>query len=282
MFICLNAYMILLEGKTLAQKIRDEIKEEIKKTGFHPGLAVILVGDDPASKNYIRIKEKACHEVGIYFHKYIFPADCPEKQILETINFLNQDKDIHGIIIQLPLPKKFNTNKIIKVVIPEKDVDGFHPLNLTKLASGKPRIIPPTAQAVLALLELTKENLNNKKIIILAKSEIFAKPIKYILEQRGLKVKLILFKEKKWSKKIIKADVLIVALGQPNLIKKEMIGQNTIIIDVGTNYIKDKLFGDVDFEDVKNKASWITPVPGGVGPLTVAFLLKNLIQLAKY
>jgi methylenetetrahydrofolate dehydrogenase (NADP+)/methenyltetrahydrofolate cyclohydrolase len=273
--------MVILEGKTLAKKILKEIKEEIQQTISRPGLAVIMVGEDPASKIYIKNKEETCQEVGINFYKYLFPADCPEEDISKTIEFLNRDQDIQGIIVQLPLPQNLDTNKIIGLISPAKDVDGFHPLNLAKLISNKPTIISPTSQAVTTLLFETRENLDNKKIIILANSEIFAKPLIYLLEQKGLKAQLILSNEKNWPTIIKEADALITVIGQSKIIKKEMVKDGSVIIDVGTTYLNGKPIGDVDFENVKDKVKFITPVPGGVGPLTVAYLLKNLLQLAK-
>ncbi len=272
--------MKLLEGKTLAERIIDQIKQEIKTAGLTPGLAVILVGEDPASKLYVRNKEKACNKVGIYFHKYIFPADCPEKHVFETIKFLNQDEDVQGIIVQLPLPPQFNSEKVVNAILPSKDIDGFHQDNLKKLFSGQPAIISPTVQAVLTLLESTRKDFKRRKTIILANSEIFSRPLKYLLDQKGLKTEVVFSKEKDWPNQLGSADLLVIALGQPRIIKSQMLKRGATVIDVGTTYLQGKLVGDVDLEEVKDQVDLITPVPGGVGPLTVAYLLKNLINLA--
>lgn len=265
----------ILDGKTLADKIKLDIRKEIIKLPTPPGLAAILVGDDSASKIYLRLKEKACHEVGINFHKYLCNSDCcpcvSENDLLATIAFLNNDPTVNGIIVQLPLPKKFNTNKMIEAIDPQKDVDGFHPKNKTG-------IIPPTVAAVMELLKATGENIAEKNALIIGKSDIFAKGLKEHLAA-GLKIKKI--KElREITAETKKSDIIIIALGKAKALKKNQTKPGAIIIDVGINKVKDKTVGDVD-PKVAEVAGYLSPVPGGVGPLTVACLLRNVLVLAK-
>lgn len=266
---------IILDGKSLAEKIKLDIRKEIVKLPSPPGLAAVLVGDDEASKIYIRLKEKACHEVGINFHSYLCNNDCcpcvSENDLLATIAFLNNDPAVNGVIIQLPLPKKFNAKKMIGAIDPQKDVDGFHPQNKTG-------IIPPTIAAVMELIKATGENLTEKNTMIIGKSDIFTKGLKEHLAT-GLKIKEI--KEtKEITAETKESDIIIIALGQAKALKKNQIKPGAIIIDVGINKIKDKTVGDVD-PKVAEIAGWLSPVPGGVGPLTVACLLRNVLTLAK-
>jgi methylenetetrahydrofolate dehydrogenase (NADP+)/methenyltetrahydrofolate cyclohydrolase len=270
-----NKSAIILDGKTLAEKIKLELIKEIAKLPTPPGLAAILVGDDSASKIYLRLKEQACHEVGINFHNYLCNNDCcpcvSEKDLLATVAFLNNDPTVNGIIIQLPLPKKFNAGKMIEAIDPQKDVDGFHPKNKTG-------IIPPTVAAVMELLKATGENLAEKNTLIIGKSDIFTKGLKEHLAA-GLKIKKI--KEtKEITAETKKADIVIIALGKAKALKKDQIKPGAIIIDVGINKVKGKTVGDVD-PKVAEVAGYLSPVPGGVGPLTVACLLKNVLALAQ-
>jgi len=272
----------IFDGKTLAQNIREEIKKEVARMPTRPGLAVILVGEDPASLIYVRNKKKAVEEAGVDFHSYHLAASASEEKILEAVNFLNNDKAITGIIVQLPLPGHIDANKITQAISPEKDVDGFHPENIKKLLRGEKAIIPPTSQAVLAALDNSDEDLTGKKIIVLANSMVLAVPIQALLEKRGFKAELVIARgSASWPEKIKSADVLIVAIGQPRAIKKEMVKEGAIVIDIGTSYVDGKTVGDVDFDEVKDKVSFITPTPGGIGPLTVAFLLKNVMEMNK-
>lgn len=272
--------MLLLDGKTRAQQILDEIKKEILLTNIHPGLAVILVGDDKASKLYVSIKEKKCHEVGIDFHKYLLSADCPEKDIFDAIDFLNHDESVHGIIVQLPLPEKFNTEKIINAIDPKKDADGFHPENLKLIQEGKSFIVSPLISSIMDLINQTEESLTGKKAVVVANSKTIYSPLQKLLEECQVKTEFYTPKEKNLGDKTKLADILIVAVGRPKFITKDMVKKDSIIIDVGTNKIKNKTVGDVDFKNVEKIAAFISPVPGGVGPLTVAYLLKNTLNLS--
>lgn len=269
----------IIDGKKIAAEIRAKIKNEITKLGISPGLAVILVGADPASHLYVSLKEKAAAEVGIHFEKYLFFAGEPEEKIIAKIQELNSRPDIHGIIVQLPLPSGYNENKIIAAIDPGKDADGFHPENIEKLLAGEPEIIPPIILGILRLIEPTGAELRNKKIAILANSEILAKPLEKILE--GNEIKTIITPET-LTDKISDVDIVISALGRPKIITGEMIKPGATLIDVGTTRLEGgATVGDVDFDSASQVAGWITPVPGGVGPMTVAMLLRNVLDLAK-
>jgi len=282
--------MTIIDGRAIAQKIHQELKQKIQTSGLKPGLAVILVGNDPASHLYVSLKEKACAEVGIHFEKYLFFATEPEEKILSKITALNQRPDIHGIIVQLPLPSHFDTSKIIKIINPRKDADGFHPENLKLFFENKPLIIPVTTKAIITLIQSANIPLKQKQAIILANSHIFADPIKKALENQGATTEIIIFDANTplhQYTNIPQADILVTALGQPKLITADIIKDGAIIIDVGTSRMNLgtdeqplwKTVGDIDQENLKEKPGFITPVPGGVGPVTVATLLKNVFDL---
>lgn len=274
----------IIDGRTIAAQIKQEIKTEISKLGRVPGLAVILVGADPASHLYVNLKEKACAEVGIHFEKYLFFATEPEDKIIAKINELNARANIHGILVQVPLPSPLSENQIISAISPAKDVDGFHAKNLALVLSGHPRIIPGVALGILRLIEETKVPLKDKTAVLLVNSTTFAAPIEFLLKQKGMVTQVLLAPAdlSTISDQLKNADVFISAIGRSRAIKAEMIKSGAIIIDVGTNHTADgTLTGDVDFETVKQKAGAITPVPGGVGPMTVVMLLKNVVTLVQ-
>jgi len=272
----------LIDGKKIADQILLDIKKQVAKLENKPGLAAILIGDNPASKLYLKLKEKACEKVGINFSSYFLDKDCSEENILEVISFLNNDPEITGIIIQLPLPKKFNQDKLIKAIKPEKDVDGFHPQS---------KVISPNILGIMKLLKQTKVDLKNKKVMILSNSKIFSQPFKKLLPESKVeylnpKSKTYLSAKARRAKAdnlksiISNADVLIVAIGKPKFIKPNMVKKDAIIIDVGINKVKGKTTGDVD-PKVDKIVAFRSPVPGGVGPMTVAMLLDNLLKLQK-
>lgn len=272
----------ILDGKKIAYKIQQEIKEKIAKEKIKPGLAVILVGDDPASHLYVSKKKEACHDVGIAFHEYLLKANCQQKDILDTIDFLNKDEQVDAILVQLPLPDKFDTDKIIKAIDVKKDVDGFHPQNIKDFLQNKAYITPGLPLGILRLLEETKEGLADKQAVIVSKSNVFSQPMTKILEDRRIKVSLVNPHDKNLADKTKHADILIVSCGQAFLIKQDMVKNDCIIIDVGTNKIdNDYVVGDVDYSAVFDKIKFITPVPGGVGPMTVAMLLYNTVKLSE-
>ncbi|RJP63063.1 MAG: bifunctional 5,10-methylenetetrahydrofolate dehydrogenase/5,10-methenyltetrahydrofolate cyclohydrolase [Ignavibacteriales bacterium] len=272
----------ILDGKALALQIQQQIKEKIAKKNMEPGLAIILVGDDPASHLYVSKKKKACHDVGISFHEYLLDANIDEKEILDTINFLNKDEHVDAILVQLPLPKKFDTDKVIKSIDIKKDVDGFHPENIENFLKNKSYITPGLPLGILRLLEETKEDLKNKSAVIVSKSKVFSQPMIKILEDRNVKVSLVNPNDKDLKEKTSQANILIVSCGKPFFIKEDMVKKDAIVIDIGTNKIdNDYVVGDVDYSNVFDKVKFITPVPGGVGPMTVAMLLYNTVKLSQ-
>jgi methylenetetrahydrofolate dehydrogenase (NADP+) / methenyltetrahydrofolate cyclohydrolase len=259
----------ILNGNLLAEKILLQVKDKVATMDVEPGLAAILVGDNEASKLYLKLKEKACLEAGINFSSYLFPADYKEEQIIEAIKFLNIDNDIQGILVQLPLPEGFDTDKIIQAIDPKKDIDGFQP--------DSP-FTSPTALGILELLKETKVDLNGKKVTILSNSEEFAKPFKKLLPDSILKHYNL--KSKTLNKDLPQADIVIIAVGIPNYLKPSAIKKDAILIDVGISKVNGKTVGDID-SACDEIASWRSPVPGGVGPMTVAMLLQNLVNLVK-
>jgi len=261
----------LLDGKKLAEKILEEVRKKVAKMENKPGLAAILVGDNEASKLYLKLKEKACLETGINFHSYLLDNDCSGDKIIEVINFLNNDPETTGIIVQLPLPAKFNTFKIIQAINPKKDIDGFQP--------NSP-YTSPTALGIVELLKETKVNLKDKKVIILSNSEEFTQPFKKLLSDSVIEHANPQLHTSDFGFRTSNADVLIVAIGKPYFIKPDMIKNNVILIDVGINKMDGKTVGDID-PACDQVASWRSPVPGGVGPMTVAMLLQNLVDLVK-
>ena len=267
----------IIDGKVIAQKFKQEIRDKVKKMDKKPGLAAILVGDDKASHQYVKLKKKACNYTEINFHRYYFEGDCTEQEIIKAIEFLNKDKDIDGILVQLPLPEQYNEDNIIAAIKPKKDVDGFHPENIKKLRQGKPEIISPAALGILELLKATNQPLEDRNILIVSNSRLFSEPLIYLLRKNN--VKAIASSHKNLKKECQKADVLIVAIGQAEFVEKDFIKKDATVIDVGINQLGDETVGDVNFFDVADKVSFISPVPGGVGPMTVAMLLENVLRL---
>lgn len=272
----------MIDGKALAESIQQQLKDEIRDKGLSPNLAVVLVGDDAASQLYVNLKKKACHQVGIEFHEYLLDANCTEEHILEVIDFLNKDKNIDAILIQLPLPKKFNTDKIIRAMDPAKDVDGFHPKNIDKFLTNQSGFVPGLSLGIFKLIANTEENLDDKQAVIIAKSDIFYRPLAKLLNDQGASTTIAHPDDEGIKNKTSQADILIAAAGQPFFVTADMVKSEAIVIDVGTNKIdNDYVVGDVDYSAVFTKASHITPVPGGVGPMTVAMLLHNTVKLAE-
>jgi methylenetetrahydrofolate dehydrogenase (NADP+)/methenyltetrahydrofolate cyclohydrolase len=276
----------IIDGKAIALKIRKKIGEEVKELysnkGIYPGLAVVLAGDNPASQIYVRMKAKACSEAGINSFEQRFPSDVSQKELLITIDDLNKDPRVHGILIQLPLPDSLNTENILKAVSPEKDIDGFHPFNLGLLLTGKPSYLPCTPYGIMTLLDTIGVDPKGKEAVILGRSNIVGKPTALLLLHRHATVTLCHSKTRELAEKVSRADILIAAIGRPQMIKGEWIKEGSVVIDVGINRIDDgKLVGDVDFDEARKRASFITPVPGGVGPMTIAMLLQNTLTAAK-
>lgn len=274
----------IINGKKLAEQIKNSIVKEIAKLkSERPNLAIILIGNREDSKLYVKIKEEEAKKVGIDTHLYRCPKNTTEQEVLEMIDCLNNDKLVNAILIQLPLPKNFDTDAIIRAIKPNKDVDGFHPDNLKSLfkTCDHYKIMPPVFKVVLKILESINCEIKNKKVCIVANSKIFSKSLSHVLECKQAKVNIASADEAGLRDKTSQADILITAIGKPKFIKKEIIKKDAVIIDIGIAKIKDKVCGDVDFEDVKEKAGYITPVPGGVGPLTIAMALRNTLELYK-
>lgn len=274
----------IINGKKIAEKIKDDLVQEIVKFDpLRPNLAIILVGDRKDSNLYVSLKEKEAKKVGIDTHVYRCEEDIEEQEILNMIKHLNQDDLIDAILVQLPLPDKFDTNKIINTIDPAKDVDRFHPDNLKVLLETceHQHVIPPVFEAILEMLEDIDFDIAGKKVCIVANSEIFGKSLVKVLECQQAQVDLVDADDEDLKNKTSQADVLISAVGRPKFINKEMIKDDAVIIDIGISEQGGKVCGDVDFDDVEKKAGFITPVPGGVGPLTIAMLFKNTLALYK-
>jgi len=276
--------MKIIDGKKLAEKIKDEIVEEIiKLKGARPNLAIILVGERPDSELYVSIKEREAKKVGIDTHLYRCPENISELEILEMIKCLNDDKTIDAILVQLPLPAAIDTDTIIMALDPEKDVDGFQPDNLEKLFKSceSSNLMPPVFAVVLEMLKNIDYEIKNKRVCVVSNTDIFGKTMAHILNCRGAKAEMVKADDKNLTKTTAQADVLITAAGKPEFIKKQMVKQDAVIIDIGINQKGDKVVGDVDFNDVKDKVSYISPVPGGVGPMTIAMAFRNTLEIFK-
>ena len=271
---------MIIDGNKIAQDIRRAVREETmvfkEKTGIVPGLAVVLVGEDPASQVYVGRKAKACEEVGFLSREYRLPADTGEAQLLKLIDDLNRDSFIHGILVQLPLPKHISTEKIIAAIDVHKDVDGFHPFNVGGLVTGSPLFVPCTPRGIMELISRTGISLAGKDAVVVGRSNIVGKPMALLLLAQNATVTICHSKTKDLPGVTSRADVLIAAVGKPRMITADMVKEGAVVIDVGVNRLDNgKLAGDVAFDEVAAKVSHITPVPGGVGPMTIAMLLKK-------
>lgn len=277
--------MELLNGKELAQKLQQEMTQEVtalKEKGLQPGLAVILVGEDPASQVYVRNKERAANNIGMYSVVYRLPETTSEADLIAKIEELNQDDKIHGILVQLPLPKHINEDLVLDTIAPEKDVDGFHPMNLGNLFAGKPTMIPCTPAGIMELIKLSGLDLAGKNAVIIGRSNIVGKPMAHLLLQANATVTICHSKTKDLPKVAKQADVLVVAIGRANFVTADFVKEGAVVIDVGINRDENnKLTGDVKFDEVAPLTSYITPVPGGVGPMTITMLMRQTIEAAK-
>jgi methylenetetrahydrofolate dehydrogenase (NADP+) / methenyltetrahydrofolate cyclohydrolase len=275
----------IIDGKAIAAKIRGEISAEtarLKEKGVVPGLAVVLVGEDPASKVYVSMKEKACADVGIFSDEYKLSAGTSEAELLALVDKLNNDPKIDGILIQLPLPKQINTDKVLEAISPEKDADGFHPYNVGRLVIGKPLFQPCTPYGVMVMLKESGVDLTGKEVVVVGRSNIVGKPVAFMCLQQNATVTLCHSKTRDLAAKVRQADVVIAAVGVPEMIKGEWIKEGAVVIDVGVNRVGEKkLVGDVEYAAASERASAITPVPGGVGPMTITMLLNNTLESAR-
>jgi len=275
----------IIDGNKIAQDIRNEVRQstiELKQKGIVPGLAVILVGEDPASKIYVGKKAQDCAEVGFLSREYKLPAETSEEKLLGLIDDLNKDSLIHGILVQLPVPKHIRTDKIIESIDPRKDVDGFHPYNVGRLVAGSPCHPSCTPYGIMELLDRSGIELSGKEAVIVGRSNIVGKPMALMLLARHATVTICHTRTRDLAAVTRRADIIVAAAGRAQMIKGDMVKDGVVVIDVGTNRLDNgKLVGDVDFASVSLKASYITPVPGGVGPMTRAMLMKNTLNAAK-
>ena len=276
---------MIIDGKKEAQLLRDEIKKEIEllksKNNKVPGLTVILIGDFVPSQIYVKNKERNAKEVGINSDIIRYAKDVSEQEVLKKIKELNNNEAVSGILVQLPLPPQINKEKIINAINPLKDVDGFHPINVGNLSSGYNATVPCTPLGCLLLIKKIEPNLSGKHAIIIGRSNLNGKPMAQLLLKENCTVTIVHSKTKDLKTQCLKADILVAAVGVPNLVKSDWVKKDSIVIDVGINKVGDKIVGDVEFETVKEKAKAITPVPGGVGPMTIACLLKNTLECFK-
>lgn len=285
--------MELLKGKEVAKKTRENLKKEVltlKEEGINPKLAVIMVGNDSASQIYVRNKSKVCNEIGIEFDEYLLPEETKQEELLELIKKLNEDKAINGILLQSPIPKNLDINEAFRTISPEKDVDGFHPVNVGNLVIGKKVFLPCTPHGIIVLLERMGIDTNGKHAVVIGRSNIVGKPVSLLLARKetNCTVTMCHTGTKNMAEITKQADILVAATGRPHTVTKDMVKEGAVVIDVGVNRIPDdtkksgfRLVGDVDFDDVKEIASYITPVPGGVGPMTIAMLMFNTLESAE-
>lgn len=285
----------IIDGKQTAQQMREELKAEVaelKKENIVPGLGVILVGEDPASQSYVTAKERACEEMGIYSDDNRLPADATQEQLIDLVKKMNNDPKINGILVQLPLPKHLNESEVLLTISPDKDVDGFHPTNIGKMVAGEKAFLPCTPHGVIQLLQRHGVKLEGAEVVVVGRSNIVGKPVANMLIQKSptgnATVTVCHTRTKDLTTHTKRADIIIAAVGRPNTITADMVKDGAVVIDVGVNRVEDatkkrgyRLAGDVDFEPVSQKASLITPVPGGVGPMTITMLLYNTVESAK-
>ncbi|MCI8776170.1 MAG: bifunctional methylenetetrahydrofolate dehydrogenase/methenyltetrahydrofolate cyclohydrolase FolD [Oscillospiraceae bacterium] len=275
----------LISGKEVSLKVKNQVAEEtaeLKKQGITPGLAVIIVGNDPASRVYVNSKKKACAEVGFNSYEYALPEETTQEELLELVEKLNNDNNVNGILCQLPLPKHIEENAIINAIKAEKDVDAFHPFNVGKIMIGEYAFLPCTPAGVMELIDSTGVEISGKSCVVIGRSNIVGKPMAMLLLHRSGTVTICHSKTQNLQEICRNADILVAAVGRANFVTEDMVKDGAVVIDVGMNRLENgKLCGDVDFENVEKKASYITPVPGGVGPMTIAMLMKNTLTAAK-
>jgi methylenetetrahydrofolate dehydrogenase (NADP+)/methenyltetrahydrofolate cyclohydrolase len=274
----------ILDGKALAAQIRSHVKEEVGRLaqrGIRPGLAVVLAGDNPASAVYVRNKARACEEAGVRSQVFELPSSVAQNDLLERVSALNADPAVHGILVQLPLPRHVDASKVLQAVAPAKDVDGFHAAHMAALLAGRAEVLPCTPAGVMRLLQHHREPLAGRHAVVLGRSDIVGKPLALLFLQSDATVTICHSKSVNMGSITQQADILVAAVGRPKLVGAAMVKPGACVVDVGVNRLADgSLAGDVDFDAVKNVAGWITPVPGGVGPMTIAMLLENCLRAA--
>ena len=256
--------------------------EALKSRGITPGLAVVLVGEDPASAIYVRNKERACKKLGMNGTVLRLPEETTQQELLSTVQRLNEDPAVHGILVQLPLPRHLDEREVIRAIDPDKDVDGFHPINAGRLLIGEPGFVPCTPKGVMRLLEIEDVPLSGKHAVVVGRSNIVGKPMALLLLQENATVTICHSRTADLAAHTRRADILVAAIGKPRFITADMVKDGAVVVDVGINRVDGKLCGDVDFEPVSQKASYITPVPGGVGKMTIAMLMENAVEAAEH
>ncbi|WP_044976196.1 bifunctional methylenetetrahydrofolate dehydrogenase/methenyltetrahydrofolate cyclohydrolase FolD [Ruminococcus sp. HUN007] len=274
----------IISGKEVSAKVKNEVKEktlELKNKGIEVGLAVVIVGDDPASRVYVNNKKKACEEVGFTSYEYALPAETTEAELLALVDKLNKDDKVNGILVQLPVPKHINETAVINAISPDKDVDAFHPVNVGKIMIGDYAFLPCTPAGVMELIDSTGVEIAGKSCVVIGRSNIVGKPMSMLLLHRSGTVTICHSKTKNLKEICANADILVAAVGRPNFVTGDMVKEGAVVIDVGINRLENgKLCGDVNYEEAEKKAAFITPVPGGVGPMTIAMLMKNTLTAA--
>lgn len=275
----------IINGKQIAEDIREGIRQEmeqLKTTGFQPGLAVVLVGEDPASQVYVRHKEKACHDLGYYSEVHRLPSTTSQEELLAMVDQLNKQENINGILVQLPLPKQIEEKAIINAIAPEKDVDGFHPISVGNLVIGDDSLLPCTPAGVIELIKRAGVEISGKHAVVIGRSNIVGKPVSLLLQRENATVTMCHSRTSNMKELAKQADILVVAIGKANFVDASYIKPGAVVIDVGVNRLENgKLAGDVDFESAKEVSGPITPVPGGVGPMTITMLMQNTLVAAK-
>jgi len=272
---------VLIDGKSVASQVESEVREQLAGLAYSPSLVVIRVGNDPASEVYVRNKARKAKELGLRGTELVFDEDMTEAALLSEIEKLNLDDDVDGILVQLPLPKQIDSRKVIRAIDPRKDVDGFHPINVGLLHLGQPSLVPCTPAGVIRLIKSTGVKIEGARAVVIGRSDIVGKPVAALLLRENATVTICHSRTRDLPAVASEADILVAAIGRPRFVTAAMVKKGAVVIDVGINRVDGKLAGDVDFEAVRDKASWITPVPGGVGPMTIAMLMSNTVNAAR-
>jgi len=271
----------LIDGKAIAQQVEAEVREALARLSYKPALVAVRLGNDPASEVYVRNKARKAQELGLRGTELIFDASMRESELLSQIDRLNGDNDIDGILVQLPLPKQIDSKRVIEAIDPAKDVDGFHPINVGLLHLGRPGLVPCTPAGVMRLIASTGVTVAGSRAVVIGRSDIVGKPVAALLMQQNATVTICHSRTRDLGAVIREGDIVVAATGKPRFVTTEMVKPGALVIDVGINRVDGKLVGDVDFQRVREIASWITPVPGGVGPMTIAMLMKNTVMAAQ-
>lgn len=275
----------IIDGKAISQEIERELADRVEKIksdyGFTPGLAVVIVGNDPASRTYVNSKKKACERLGIYSEEHALPEETTQEELVALVKRLNEDPKIHGILVQLPLPDHLNEDEVIQTISPDKDVDGFHPMSVGNLVIGNPTFVPCTPAGIIELIDRTGIQLKGKHAVVIGRSNIVGKPVAHLLLARHATVTICHSRTVDLPAVTRQADVLVAAVGKPKMVKADWVKPGAVVIDVGINRTDEGIVGDVDFEEVKEVAGYITPVPGGVGKMTIAMLMLNTVRAAE-